>query len=110
MPVPCLIWRAASGQSVATRVAPASRTSLKSGSASFMDSSKYSFFHAPRAVHGRAPLDGLDGGAGQPQQIGGLGAYVLRLEMAGQLIGDLGRRIREARVELARRVEPGEVF
>src|SRR5262249_59336144 len=43
-PVPCLIWRAARGQSVATRVASAARTSSKSGSASLMDSPQDSFF------------------------------------------------------------------
>ena len=42
MPLP--IWSAASGQSVATRSGLARSMSLKSGSASFIDSSKYSFF------------------------------------------------------------------
>ena len=56
--------------------------------------------HSPRSVHRRAFLDGLHGGARQAQDVGGLGAQVLRLEMAGKLVGDGGGRIREARVEL----------
>ena len=43
-PVPWWICSAASGQSVATRSGLAASTSRNRGPASFMDSSKYSFF------------------------------------------------------------------
>jgi len=62
---------------------------------------------APRAVHCRAALHRLDLGAGEAQDVGGLGAEVLRLEMTRELVRDLAGRIREARVELARGMKTG---
>ena len=57
-PVPCLIVSAASGQSVATRSGPACRMSLNRGPASFIDSSKYSFFrpHVPSTAEQRSTV------------------------------------------------------
>src|SRR6185503_15717374 len=53
--------------------------------------------HAPGAVHRGTPLDGLDGGAGEPQHVRRARAHVLRPQVTGQLISDLARSVGEAR-------------
>src|SRR5262245_42881007 len=66
--------------------------------------------HSPRSVDARTLLDGLHSSSCQPQHIGGLGSQILRLEVTRELVGDRCRRVREVGIELARGVEPGQVF
>src|SRR5262245_40260167 len=101
MPVPCSIWSAASGQSVATRSGRASRRPLNRDSASFIDSSEVLLLEPPRPVDGGAPFHRLHLGAGEAQHVGRLGAEVLRLEVARKLIRDPAGWIGKARIEPA---------
>src|SRR5262245_46394607 len=66
--------------------------------------------HSPRAVDGRAALDGVDTRAGEPQHIGRLRAQVLRLQMARKLVGDGARRIGEMRIQPTRRMKRSQVL
>src|SRR5213080_1414434 len=109
-PVPCSIWSAASGQSVAVTGASARVIASNRGLASFRESSWYCVLK-PGPVHRRAFLHHVDRGArDQTQDVRGFVPDVLRAEMARHVVGHGADRLRETRVELPLGVERGQVL
>ena len=99
------IWSnctAASGQSVASTSASRRGHLVEGLLARQLRQREELLLHGPGAVVAAALLDHLDGGArDQPHHVARAEADVLRLQVAGQVVGDLLRRRAEVAVELA---------